>query len=57
MKYVLNFQKIIFRTFNYLLQRGFLLNKTQKTHGKINDDKETVEPPIKDKIGPKLGID
>lgn len=26
-------------------------------HGKINDDKETVDPPINDKIGPKLGID
>jgi len=25
--------------------------------GKINDDKETVDPPINDKIGPKFGID
>jgi hypothetical protein len=26
-------------------------------HGKINDESDTVEPPIKDKIGPKFGID
>ena len=25
--------------------------------GKINDERDTVEPPIKDKIGPKLGTD
>ena len=25
--------------------------------GRINDERDTVEPPIKDKIGPKLGMD
>jgi hypothetical protein len=26
-------------------------------HGKIKDDKDTVDPPINDKIGPKFGMD